>query len=131
MAAPTRTAPYRISPTWFLSNRNYLIFMLRELSAVFIACFLVELLMVLGDLLAHPELWGAVTDWFHRPAVVAFNMVALAFSVLHTVTFFQAGAVIMPLSVGGKKVPTMALVAGNLGAWLAFSVVLVWLLVRF
>jgi fumarate reductase subunit C len=127
----TRTAPYTIKPTWWLTKLNYFIFMMRELSAVFIALFLLQFIRVPSGVLVHPELWGTVTDWFNQPAVIAFNVVALAFAILHTVTFFQAGAVIMPLKIAGKKVPTMALVAGNLGAWLGFSVVLIWLLVKF
>ncbi len=131
MATLTRTAPYRIKPTWWLSNLHYFIFMMRELSAVFIALFLFQFMQIPGHLADHGAMWGECREWFLKPGVIAFNSVALVFAVLHTVTFFQAGAVIMPLKIGGKKVPTAALVAGNLGAWLGFSAILVFLLLRF
>jgi len=130
MEAPTRTAPYRIKPTWWLSNQHYFIFMMRELSAVFIAIFALELVRLLAAWEAGPEATAAAMATFANPAVIVFHVVALAFAVLHTVTFFEAGAVIMPLTLRGKKVPTKLLVAGNLGAWLGVSLVVAFLLGR-
>jgi len=130
MAALTRTAPYRIKITWWLTNRHYFIFMMRELSAVFIAIFALELVRLLAAWEAGPEATAVAMATFTNPAVIVFHVVALAFAVLHTVTFFQAGAVIMPLTLGGKKVPTKVLVMGNLGAWLGVSLLVAFLLAR-
>lgn len=122
---PTRTAPYRLKATWWLTQRHYLIFMLRELSPVFISICFVRILGVLAKVPYGPaaveQAWAALAT----PASIAFGFVSLAFAFLHSVTFFQAGAVIMPLKIGGKPVPGALMVLGNLGAMAAIAVALI------
>ena len=128
--ALTRTAPSVLKPTWWLTNLHYFIFMMRELSAVFIALFLFQFMQIPGHLLIHADTWAECHDWFMKPGVIAFNTVALLFAVLHTVTFFQAGAVIMPMKIGKNPVPAAAMVGGNLAGCVALTVGLIWLLVK-
>jgi len=134
----TRTAPFKLKATWWLGNRNYLIFMLRELSPVFIALCFIRILKILAQVPAGAGVTGQVLslvpggalavlpDWasLATAPAVAFAVISLAFALLHSVTFFQAGAVIMPLKVAGKPVPGILMVLGNLGAMAGFAVLL-------
>ncbi|HEX5905858.1 MAG TPA: hypothetical protein VFY56_02485, partial [Propionibacteriaceae bacterium] len=54
--------------------------------------------------------------WAASPVVVAINLVALAFLVLHTVTWFALTAHATPIRVGGRRVLAMrdARVAGRI-----------------
>jgi fumarate reductase subunit C len=127
---PTRVAPYKMPALWWLRRRNYLVFMLRELSPLFVSLFLVRFLGMLAQVREGPaslaEAWRAAS----RPGAIAFSVVALAFAVLHAVTWFQAGAVILPVKVGGKQVPAAAVVGGSLAAWLVFSAAVLWWVAR-
>ena len=102
---PTRTAPFRMKALWWLGNRNYFIFMLRELSPVFMALFLLAFIQIPIHLLHHPETWAACADFFRKPGVIAFNILALAFSLLHAVTWFQAATTVLPVRLMGKPFP--------------------------
>ena len=121
--------PSRVSVTWWLKNRNYFVFMMRELSAVFVALFLVGILYLLGGLASHLAEYERRLQWFTQPHVIAFHGVAFLFAVLHTVTWFKAGAVIMPVRLKGKLVPAAWMVWGNIAAWLGVSAVLAGLFV--
>lgn len=116
--------PYHIPVTWWLKNLNYFLFMMRELSAVFVALFLVGILYMLDGLSSHLAEYERRLAWFTQPPVIAFHVVAFAFAVLHTVTWFTAGAVIMPVRIKGKPVPSGMLILGNIAAWLGVSAVL-------
>ncbi len=130
MPPGVRAYPYRVPVTWWLRNRRYFLFMMRELSAVFVALFLLGVLIHLQALASHPAAYDRCLEWFARPGVVAFHVVAFAFAVLHTVTWFQAGAVIMPVRIKGKPVPTSLLVGGNIAAWLGLSAALAYVFLR-
>jgi fumarate reductase subunit C len=144
MATLTRTAPYRLNPFWWLAKRNYLIFMLRELSPVFIALCFIRILRVLSQASPNAGSVEAVMaqvpvvqdkvqpDWaaLATAPAIAFAVISLAFALLHSVTFFQAGAVIMPLKVAGKPVPGSLMVLGNLGAMVGFAALLTFALVK-
>lgn len=144
MATLTRTAPYKLKPTWWLTNLHYFIFMLRELSPVLIALGLIRILRLLssvapntnspaGVLAQIPVVQDAIQpDWtaLATGPAIAFALVSLAFALLHSVTFFQAGAVIMPLKIGGKRVPGIFMVLGNLGAMAGFAALLAFALVK-
>lgn len=134
MSDPTRTAPFRMKATWWLGNRNYLIFMLRELSPVFMALFLIRLVGVFREALRGPDGYAIALAGFSAPGMFWFSVVALAFSILHAVTWFQAATTVLPVKIMGRpfppKTPPPALVfAGNLGMMMAIAVGLVAVLV--
>lgn len=144
MATLTRTAPYKLKATWWLTNLHYFIFMLRELSPVLIALCLVRILRLLSQVAPNTDSLAAVIaqvpvvqdaiqpEWaaLATAPAIAFAVISLAFALLHSVTFFQAGAVIMPLKIGNKKVPGFLMVLGNLGAMAGFAVLLAFALVK-
>lgn len=126
MAAPA-PFPHRMPRLWWLKRGSYLVYMLRELSVAFVAVFLLGMLCLINAAAAGGDAYGRVLGAMAHPCWIAFHAVALAFAVLHTVTWFKAGAVIMPV----KGVPTWALIAGNLAAWVAVSAALLYAFVRF
>jgi fumarate reductase subunit C len=87
MSAPTS---YRqpVSRLWWLKKRTYFLFVMRELSCIFVAWFVVFLLMLVYAVGRGEESYQRFLDWASSPVVVVVNVVALAFLVLHTVTWF-------------------------------------------
>jgi fumarate reductase subunit C len=107
MSAPV-TYRRPVSRLWWLKKRTYVLFVLRELSSVFVAWFSVFLMMMVFAIGRGEESYQKFLDWAASPAIVVINVVALAFSLLHTVTWFiltpQAMVVRGPWS---RQVPTM------------------------
>ena len=71
---------------WWLGRRNYLIFILREFSSVFVAYFLVVTLEQVCALTRGPEAYAAFQAHMRHPLMILLNIIALAFLVLHTIT---------------------------------------------
>ena len=84
---------------------------MRELSCIFVAWFVVFLLMLVYAVGRGEASYQRFLEWASSPVVVVVNVVALAFLVLHTVTWFaltpQAMVVRGP---GGRQVVTMRMV---------------------
>ena len=104
MSAPT-TYRRPVSGLWWLKKRAYFLFMMRELSCVAVGWSAVFLMMLVYAIGRGEASYQRFLDWAGSPVVVAVNIVALAFLVLHTVTWFaltpQAMVVRGP---GGRKV---------------------------
>ena len=110
--------------TWWLKKSSYLLFMLRELSSVFIAIFLVVFLIQVYQLTRGPEAYVAFARNLSSPGWVIFHVLALLFSVFHSITWFQSTAVVMPLRIGGRELPRELMTALNIGALIAVSIVI-------
>ena len=111
----------RMSATWWLTSRRYFLFMLRELSSLFIALFVLVFLYELFLLSRGPEAHGLLQGALRAPAAVAFYVVAFLFAVYHTVTWFQAASRIQVVRLGSWTMPGWMMVAGALGAWIVLS----------
>jgi fumarate reductase subunit C len=114
----------KMSSTWWLKKSSYLLFMLRELSSVFIAIFLVVFLVQIYQLTRGPEAYVAFAQKLSAPGWVIFHILALLFSLFHSITWFQSTAVVMPLRIGEREIPRQIMTALNVGALFAVSIVI-------
>jgi fumarate reductase subunit C len=64
-----------------------------------------------------------------NPAVIAVNVVALAFVLLHAVTFANLTPRAMVVRLRGRTVPARLILAGVYAGWLVVTVFLLWLVV--
>jgi len=114
----------KMPATWWLKKPAYLLFMLRELSSVFIAAFLIVFLIQISQLTKGAEAYAAFAQRLSSPAWIVFHIVALLFALLHSVTWFQSTAVVLPLRLGERELPRNLVLVLNIGAWIAASVVI-------
>ncbi len=110
--------------TWWLKKSIYLLFMLRELSSVFIAIFLVVFLVQVYQLTRGPEAYMAFARNLSSPGWVLFHVVALLFALFHSITWFQSTAVVMPLRIGARELPRQLMTGLNIAALIAVSIVI-------
>ncbi|GAS86511.1 fumarate reductase [Mycolicibacterium brisbanense] len=110
---------------WWAKRRSYLLFMLRELSCVAVAWTVVFVLIGVAAI-GRGDYRGFL-DFSAHPAVVLVNIVALAFLLLHAVTWFGLAPRAMVIHLGGRRVPSSTVLAGHYAAWLVVSAVIVWL----
>ncbi|TAK03186.1 fumarate reductase subunit C [bacterium] len=111
----------KMPATWWLRKPSYFLFMLRELSSVFIALFLVVFLIQIYQLTRGPEAYVAFAQGLSSPGWVIFHLVALAFAIYHSITWFQSSAVVLPLRLGERAIPPGVVTALHIGAWIAIS----------
>ncbi len=119
----------KMPSTWWLKTPAYFLFMLRELSSVFIALFLIVYLTRIYQLTHGPQAYAASFESLRSPGWIIFHALAFLFAVFHSVTWFQSTAVVMPVRVGGKVLPPRTVTAVNIGAWIVISLIVLILFV--
>lgn len=112
---------------WWAQRRSYLLFMLREISCVFVAWAVVYLLLLVHAVSAGRGSYARFLDWGANPVVVALNVVAMIFILLHAVTWFGLAPRAMVLHVRGQRVPARTVLAGHYATWLVVSAFVAWL----
>jgi fumarate reductase subunit C len=127
MTTPVR--PYRqpVTRYWWAKRRSYLLFMLREISCVFVAWFVVYLLLLVYAIGAGRDAYDRFLDFSANPLVVALNVVTLIFVLLHAVTWFASAPRAIVVHARGRRVSPGVVLAGHYAAWLVVSAFVVWL----
>jgi fumarate reductase subunit C len=120
----------RVSTWWWLGEWHYLKFILRELTSISVAWFVVLTLFQLRALLHGPETYARFTGRLQSPFMIALNAIALCFVMFHTITWFNLAPRAMPVRMGGKRVPEFLVAAPNYVLWIAVSAFVGWLLLR-
>jgi fumarate reductase subunit C len=110
-----------MTATWWLRKKSYFLFMLRELSSVFIALFLVVYLVQIYQLTKGPDAYIAFTQKLSSPGWILFHVVVLLFAVYHSVTWFQSSAVVLPVRLGEHLVSRQTVTALHIVAWAVIS----------
>jgi fumarate reductase subunit C len=118
----------RVSLFWWMERRSYLVFILRELSSVFIAWFAIFLLLLVRAVSQGRDDYAAFLNWAATPWVVVLNVIAFVFVLLHAVTWFDLTSRATVVRRGGRRVPRRLIAAGGYVAWALVSVVVAWIL---
>jgi fumarate reductase subunit C len=118
---PTKLYRPKMAVTWWLKKKSYFLFMLRELSSVFIALFLLVYLCQIYQLTRGPEDYLSFTQKLNSPGWIFFHLIALLFAVYHSVTWFQSSAVVLPVRLGEHVVPRQTVTALHIAAWVVVS----------
>lgn len=106
---------------WWLKNRYFTLYMVREATVLPLVFFIGCLLAGLYCLLQGQESWLAWLQFMQHPLTIAVNLLAFAASLFHAWTFFQLFPRVMPLKVGGRAVPTKVII---LAQWFGVIVVI-------
>jgi succinate dehydrogenase subunit C len=117
--------------TWWLNKRNYLLFMLRELTSVFIAAFLILYLVQLARLAQGAEAYAAFLQRLASPGWIVFHILALVAALYHSITWFNLLPQVMVVRRGEERVPPALIAGSNYVAWLAISLVIAWIALRY
>jgi fumarate reductase subunit C len=120
----------RVSTYWWLWQWAYLKFILRELTSVFIAYFVVLLLLQFRALSHGPEAYAAFQQRLKTPHIIALNGISLLFVLFHTITWFNLAPRAMVVRVRGKRLPDLVIAGSNYVAWLVVSVATAWLILK-
>jgi fumarate reductase subunit C len=120
----------RISTYWWLGKWPYVKFILRELSSVFVAWFVIYLLVMAYMVSRGESSYRDFLDISRNPIVLTINVVAFFFITFHALTWFAVAPQAIVAHIGKKKVPAILIAASHYGAWLVASAFIAWLLLR-
>jgi succinate dehydrogenase subunit C len=117
-----------VSTFWWLRRRSYVVFVVRELSSVFVAWSVVFLLLGVRAVARGEAEYRQFLDWSATPWVILVNLVALFFVVFHSVTWFNLAPKAMVVKLRGRRVPAAWVAAANYVAWALVSALVAWVL---
>lgn len=120
----------RVSVWWWLQNRSYAGFVLRELSSVFVALFAGVLLWQVRALAQGPEAYARFLARLQTPPFLLFHSVAFVFVLFHAITWFNLAPSAMAVRVRGKRLPDWVIAGSNYIAWIVLSAAVAWVLLR-
>jgi fumarate reductase subunit C len=120
----------RLSTYWWLGKWPYVRFILRELSSVFVAWFVVFLLLLVRAVARGPEAYRGFLDLAAHPVVLTVNIVAALFIVFHAYTWFAVAPQAIVAHLGKHRVPPFQIAAAHYLAWVVVSAAILWLLFR-
>ena len=118
-----------ISTWWWLRKRTYFVFVMRELSSLFVAWYVLFFVLFAQAIIRGESAYEEFLDRAASPVLVVINVVAFAFILLHTVTWFSVTPQALAPRVGGRPVPAWLIIAGQY-AGLAIVSAFVWWLVN-
>ena len=113
--------------TWWNKNTAYRLFMLRELSSVFVALFVLELLCFVSQVGQGEEAMDQFITSLNSPFWLVYHGVVLAFALLHSITWFNLTPKVMVIRLGEEKVPDVLVAGSNYVVWLVVSLLLWWI----
>ncbi len=125
--------PYRpsVPRTWYLRKQPYRVFMLRELTSVFIGGYLVFLIILLARLGQGYEQYAALMESLRSPLAVVGHAVVLAAAVFHSITWFNLTPQVMPIRIGEQRLPdAVAAIGAGYLPWLIVSGAILWGVLR-
>lgn len=130
MTTQSRLYHKPISTFWWLRRRSYLVFVLRELSSLFIAWFVVYLLLLVNAAGSGREAYERFLDWSAGPWVLTLNLIALLFVLLHAVTWFKLAPKAMVVRLRDWRVPPVLVLALHFLLWALLTALVAWVVLR-
>jgi fumarate reductase subunit C len=116
--------PYlrKVERNWWLQHPRYIVYMVRELTSLFVGLYCALLVVGLVRLSQGAAAWDGFVAAFSSPLGVIFQLGCLAFALYHSVTWFALTPKAMPLRMKGEPVPGSAIVGAHYAVWAALSI---------
>lgn len=115
---------------WWTKKWTHSRFILRELTSLGVAWFAVMLIFIVRALKNGPEAFMLFETWISHPLVITLNILALVLVVYHSITWFNLAPKAIVIRIGINKVPAYVIAGLNYGAWVAFSIAIIYYLLQ-
>ena len=115
--------PYvrQIPAGWWLKSSSYLLYMVRELTCVFVGGYAALFLIMIRSLAQGPAEYEAFMAMLRSPLAILFHAVALGFALLHTITWFHLTPKAMAVWKGEERLPPAMMIIPNYIGWIVVS----------
>jgi fumarate reductase subunit C len=124
---PPRLA-WEMPANWWTTKRNYRLFMLREISALFLAVFLLGYVFRLAALVDGEAAYYNYMEGVGGFWGILWNLAGLATLCYHAWSWFETAGIVAQVRIGGKPVAGDLIVKANLAAWAVISLILFFIL---
>ncbi len=104
-----------------------MLFIIRELTSIFVAIYAIILIIQIHAMAQGPDTWDALMISFSMPGSILLHVVILIFLLFHTFTWFKLAPKAMVLKIGKKRIPGSLIIAGNFIMWILLSAGIAWL----
>ena len=118
----------RMPVFWWAGRRSYLVFVLRELTSVFVAWSVVFLLLLVHAVSQGGKQYQQFLNLSSNPWMLTLNVVTLAFVVFHAITWFNLAPQAMVVQLRGKRVPRSWVAGTHFAGWALLSALAAWLI---
>jgi fumarate reductase subunit C len=117
--------PYRprMSAYWYLDQWHYLRYAMRESSSFFVAYFCVITLIQIATIESGPTHYAHFQTLMRCSVIVVINAVALAFILLHAVTWFLLVPRVALRQMLGRPAPDIIASAPNFMVWFGATLI--------
>ncbi len=122
-----RVYPARRPQSWWLKHPRYFLFMMRELSSIFVAAYAFLLIYQLWQFRQGEAAYSAFLGILYSGPMVAFTIVVLAFTLLHAVTWLWLTTKVPLVRFRGKPASAPMVFGANLVLWAAASALVLFL----
>jgi succinate dehydrogenase subunit C len=111
--------PYvrKMTSEWITRHPRYLRYMVREFSCLFIGGWTLMMVWGLARLAQGPDAWAAFLETLKAPASIVLQLLALAFSVYHSVTWFSLTPKALPVQLGEGFVADRVIAGAHYAVW--------------
>lgn len=106
---------------WWLAQPRYVRYMAREVSCVFIGAYTAVLTVGLFRLSEGAAAWAGFLEALRTPASIVFHLIALAFALYHTTTWFNVTPKAMPVRFGETRLPGAVVIGAHYAGWAVIS----------
>jgi fumarate reductase subunit C len=113
---------------WWVGRRSYLIFVIRELSSVFVAWSVVFLLLLVNAVSQGAKEYRQFLNLSSEPWMLVLNVITLAFLVFHAITWFNLAPQAIVVRLRGDKVSRSWIVSAHFTGWVVLSALAAWLI---
>ena len=111
--------------TWWLKRKPYILFMIRELTSIFVAGYCVFLLILVFKLGEGHTSYNNLIATLKSPTSVVLHLVSLAFVLYHTITWFNLTPKILVLYRGEDRVPPRLVAGIFYVGWIGISIIII------
>ena len=112
-----------VSNTWWLKRKPYILFMIRELTSVFVAGYCIFLLVLVYKLTQGADAYGNFMAALKSPISVVLHLITLVFVLYHTITWFNLTPKILVLYRGEDRIPQGLVAATFYAGWVVVSII--------
>ena len=132
-SADTKTKEYiRPMPAnWWLKKKSYFLFMVRELTCLFVGGYAVFLLVLIYRARGtNSQEFAALFDGLNHPWAILLNLVVLGMALYHSITWFNLTPKAMVVWRGEERLSPMVIAGSNYVVWAIVSILIAWLAYR-
>ena len=113
--------------TWYLAQPRYVQHVAQELTCVFVGAYALFLLWGLRALSQGEHAWNAFLTSLGNPLALLLQLLVLAATLYHTVSWFAVTPKAMPVQVGEGFVPGIIIAGAHYLAWIIVSLFILYI----